>query len=165
MKKIDAHAHLGYIGGWANVKMDADELISLMDTYEIETTMICVLDNEEAYKAMQKYPGRIEGCVYVNPLEPNCLDLIDKYVKLGFKAIKLQPLRHAYCADSEIVDPVLDKGEEYGIPVCIHSGHPPYSLPWQIGLLAQRHPNCKVLMIHMGHGHGVYIDAALKMAR
>lgn len=43
MKKIDAHAHLGYIGGWANVKMDADELISLMDTYEIETTMICVL--------------------------------------------------------------------------------------------------------------------------
>ena len=136
MKKIDAHAHLGYIGGWANVKMDADELISLMDTYEIETTMICVLDNEEAYKAMQKY-----------------------------KAIKLQPLRHAYCADSEIVDPVLDKAEEYGIPVCIHSGHPPYSLPWQIGLLAERHPNCKVLMIHMGHGHGVYIDAALKMAR
>ena len=60
-----------------------------------------------------------------------------------FKAIKLQPLRHAYCADSEIVDPVLDKAEEYGIPVCIHSGHPPYSLPWQIGLLAERHPNCK----------------------
>ena len=23
----------------------------------------------------------------------------------------------------------------------------------------------KVMMIHMGHGHGVYIDAALKMAR
>ena len=43
MKKIDAHAHLGYIGGWANVGMDVDELISLMDTYEIETTMICVL--------------------------------------------------------------------------------------------------------------------------
>ena len=113
MKKIDAHAHLGYIGGWANVKMDADELISLMDTYEIETTMICVLDNEVAYKAMRKYPGRIEGCVYVNPLEPDCLDLVDKYVKLGFKAIKLQPLRHAYCADSEIVDPILDKAEVF----------------------------------------------------
>ena len=48
MKKIDAHAHLGYIGGWANVGMDVDELISLMDTYEIETTMIGVLDNEVA---------------------------------------------------------------------------------------------------------------------
>lgn len=31
--------------------------------------------------------------------------------------------------------------------------------------MAERHPNVRVLMIHMGHGHGVYIDAALKMAR
>lgn len=165
MKKIDAHAHLGYIGGWANVDMTVEKMIELMDEYDIETTMVCDLNNEETFQAMEKYPGRIEGCVYVNPLEENCLDLIDEYVQKGFKAIKLQPLRHAYCADSEIVDPVLKKAEHYNIPVCIHSGHPPYSLPWQIGLLAKRHPNCKVLMIHMGHGHGVYIDAALKMAR
>ena len=26
-------------------------------------------------------------------------------------------------------------------------------------------PNVKVVMIHMGHGHGVYIDAAIKMAK
>ncbi len=165
MKKIDAHAHLGVIGGWANVSMDSDRMISLMDEYEIETTMICDLDNEECHQAMKKYPNRIQGCVYVNPLEDNALSLIDTYVEKGFKAIKLQPLRHAYCADSEIVDPILDRAEKLQIPVCIHSGHPPYSLPWQIGLLAERHPNCKVLMIHMGHGHGVYIDAALKMAR
>ena len=38
-------------------------------------------------------------------------------------------------------------------------------MPWQIGLLAERHPDVRVMMIHMGHGHGVYIDAALKMAR
>lgn len=61
MKKIDAHAHLGYIGGWANVKMDADELISLMDTYEIETTMICVLDNEVAYKACRNIQVVLKG--------------------------------------------------------------------------------------------------------
>ncbi|WP_458398474.1 amidohydrolase family protein, partial [Anaerotignum sp.] len=36
---------------------------------------------------------------------------------------------------------------------------------WSIALLAERHPDVKVVMIHMGHGHGVYIDAALKMAR
>ena len=28
MKKIDAHAHLGYIGGWANVGMNADDFIN-----------------------------------------------------------------------------------------------------------------------------------------
>ncbi len=145
--------------------MDSKQLIDLMDAYEIETTMLCDLDNEESYQASLAYPGRIYGCVYVNPLEENAMDLIHEYVKKGFKAIKLQPLRHAYCADSEILDPILEFAENHCIPVCIHSGHPPYSLPWQIGLLAERHPDCKILMIHMGHGHGVYIDAALKMAR
>lgn len=61
MKKIDAHAHLGYIGGWANVKMDADELISLMDTYEIETTMICVLDNEVATRLCRNIQDVLKG--------------------------------------------------------------------------------------------------------
>ena len=66
---------------------------------------------------------------------------------------------------AEIVDEVMYKAQKLGLPVCIHSGHPPYSLPWQIGVLAERHPDVKIMMIHMGHGHGVYIDAALKMAR
>ena len=47
----------------------------------------------------------------------------------------------------------------------IHCGHPPYSLPWSIALLAERHPHVKTVMIHMGHGHGVYIDASIKMAK
>ena len=42
----------------------------------------------------------------------------------GFKGIKANPLKHAYVADAELMDPI---------------------------------------MIHMGHGHGVYIDATLKM--
>ena len=31
MKKIDAHAHIGYIGGWANVGINEEELIRQMD--------------------------------------------------------------------------------------------------------------------------------------
>ena len=68
-------------------------------------------------------------------------------------------------ADDVCVDPVMEMAEHYQVPVCIHCGHPPYSLPWSIALLAERFPNVKVMMIHMGHGHGVYIDASLKMAR
>ena len=34
-----------------------------------------------------------------------------------------------------------------------------------LALLAERFPEVKTVMIHMGHGHGVYIDAALKMAK
>ena len=59
----------------------------------------------------------------------------------------------------------MQLAEDLDIPVFIHSGHAPFSLPWSIGLLAERFPNVKVVMIHMGHGHGVYIDASLKMAK
>ncbi len=165
MKLIDAHAHIGYVGGWANVGITGEELIAQMDQYEIEVTAVCTEDNEATYQMMQQHPGRFVGCVYVNPLQPASVEAMDDYFAKGFTAVKLNPLRHAYCADSEMLDPVLEKAAKYQVPVCIHSGHPPYSLPWQIGLLAERHPDVKIMMIHMGHGHGVYIDAALKMAR
>ena len=165
MKIIDAHAPLGYIGGWADVGITADGLIAQMDEYNIEKTVLCCEDNDITFDVMNKYPGRIIGAVYVNPLVKKTVDFMEEYVNKGFKAVKLNPLRHAYCADAEIVDEVMYKAQKLGLPVCIHSGHPPYSLPWQIGVLAERHPDVKIMMIHMGHGHGVYIDAALKMAR
>ena len=70
-----------------------------------------------------------------------------------------------YCADDPCVDPVAEICEKYGKPLFIHSGHPPFSLPWQIGLLAERHPHLPIVMIHMGHAHGVYVDAAITMAK
>lgn len=164
MKIIDAHAHIGYIGGWADVGITEEELIAQMDEFNIEKTALCNEDNDLTLDVMKRHPGRIIGCVYVNPLNQKTVDDMDKYIEAGFAAVKLNPLRHAYCADAEIIDAVMEKAEKYNVPVCIHSGHPPYSLPWQVGLLAERHPNVKLMMIHMGHGHGVYIDAAIKMA-
>lgn len=165
MKKIDAHAHIGYIGGWADVGITEEGLVEQMDAFDIERTALCCEDNEVTLKAMTDHPGRIIGCIYVNPLVQETVDVMEHYAAKGFRAVKLNPLRHAYCADGDVVDPVMEKAERLGIPVCIHSGHPPYSLPWQIGLLAERHPGVRIMMIHMGHGHGVYIDAAIKMAR
>ncbi len=165
MKKIDAHAHIGYIGGWADVGITEEGLIEQMDQFDIDRTALCCEDNQVTLKVMEDFPGRFIGCVYVNPFKEDAVSLIERYAGQGFSAVKLNPLRHAYCADGEIVDPVMERAERLGLPVCIHSGHPPYSLPWQIGLLAERHPDVRVMMIHMGHGHGVYIDAALKMAR
>lgn len=164
MKIIDAHAHIGYIGGWADVGITEEGLIAQMDEYNIEKTALCNEDNDLTLSVMKRHPGRIIGCVYVNPLNQKTVDNMDKYIEAGFAAVKLNPLRHAYCADAEIIDAVMEKAKKYNIPVCIHSGHPPYSLPWQVGLLAERHPDVKLMMIHMGHGHGVYIDAAIKMA-
>ena len=171
MKKIDAHAHIGDFGGWAGVGGAPEQLIALMDEYEIEKTVLCSRDhtgNDGVAQAAEMYRGRFIPLVYLNPLEgeAECRQKVETYVDgLGFRGIKLNPLRHAYVADDVILDPVMEMARQRNIPVFIHSGHPPYSLPWSIALLAERFPEVKTVMIHMGHGHGVYIDAARKMAK
>lgn len=45
MKKIDAHAHIGDFGGWAGVGGAPEQLIALMDEYEIEKTVLCSRDH------------------------------------------------------------------------------------------------------------------------
>ena len=170
MKKIDLHTHVGNFAGWASVKSDIESIIRNMEIYEIETTVLCSSGpdtNEDTNDGFKKYPDKIFPAVYVNPLEgEKCINTLRHYIEdEGFKGIKMNPLKSAFVADDIVVDPVMEIAEKYDVPVFIHSGHPPYSLPWSIALLAERHPNVRVVMIHMGHGHGVYIDAALKMAR
>ena len=62
----------------------------------------------------------------------------------------MQPLFDAFTADSPMVDPIMEIAEAYKKPVFIHCGHPPFSLPWQIGLLAERHPHVPTVMSPYG---------------
>lgn len=167
MKKIDAHAHIGQFDGWANVGNRVESLLADMDEYEIEKTIVCASDNTIVKAARDTYPQRFLPLYYANPhLGQICLQEIDYYLgSEGFCGIKMNPLRHAFVADDESVDPIMSLAQKYQVPVFIHCGHPPYSLPWSIALLAERFPEVPVVMIHMGHGHGVYIDASLKMAK
>ena len=67
MKKIDAHAHMrvGHPGSWRNFSITPQELICQMDEYEIEKTVICTLPNEETQKAVNEFPDRLIGTVWV----------------------------------------------------------------------------------------------------
>lgn len=169
MKKIDAHSHIGSFGGWARVSIDTEGLVKQMNEYEVEKTILCgrdTYDNETVFEAFKKYPERLIPLVYINPFEDNVVEKIHHYIKgKGFSGLKLHPLVHSYIADADELDPVMQVAEDLQVPVFIHCGHAPFSLPWSIALLAERFPKVKVVMIHMGHGHGVYIDASLKMAR
>ena len=37
--------------------------------------------------------------------------------------------------------------------------------PWSVAQLADLYPNVKMVMIHMGHGNGMFIQAAIDMAK
>ena len=110
------------------------------------------MGNEEVVQACREYPDKFWPLVYVNPLEgaEACRRKIGIYTEEhGFMGIKMNPLRHAFVADDLCVDPVMEEAERRGLPVFIHSGHPPYSLPWSIALLAERYPSVKGVIIHI----------------
>ena len=159
MKKIDAHTHLGDFGGWANVAFTKEVLIEQMKTYDIEKTFVTgssFHDNDRVVDAFQSYPDAVVPFVWVNPLLDDVDQKLERYiVDEGFMGIKMQPLFDAFVADDPVVDPVMEFAKAHDVPVFIHCGHPPFSLPWSIALLAERYPEVDVTMIHMGHGHGV----------
>ncbi len=168
-KKIDAHSHVGRFGSPFDVDFDAPRLAAQMDEYNIEKTILCPAGahlNEEILAAWKTMPERIAPLCWVNAnLGRDACAMLEHYLRdEGFAGVKMQPLLDAFTADSPAVDPVIDIARAYGRPVFIHCGHPPFSLPWQIGLLAERHPDVPMVMIHMGHGHGVYIEGSINMA-
>ncbi|MBQ7263761.1 MAG: amidohydrolase [Synergistaceae bacterium] len=169
MKKIDAHSHLGDFEGWTGVEFGEQELLRQMEEHDIERTFLAgpsSQGNDIVLDAFQRHPDKIVPFVWIDPVRDDVERKLGRYiVDEGFRGVKMHPLFDAFVADDPVADPVMAFAEAHRVPVFIHCGHPPFSLPWSIALLAERWPKVKVVMIHMGHGHGVYIDASIKMAR
>lgn len=165
--KIDAHTHIGKFGSWAGLESTSDELVEQMRLYNVKKSALFFVDNKKVRQAVVKHPKELVGYVWPNPNEG------DRAVRLvrtalrewKFKGIKLHPLVHSFLPNDEIVYPIMEEARKAKVPVAIHSGHPPFSLPWSIGELAENFKDITVIMLHMGHGHGVYIQAAINIAK
>ena len=164
---VDAHAHLGYFDGWADVGIALDELIALNKEFNVVHTVVFSVPNSISAEAAKKYPDKITGYVWLNPYdgEKAVNELRIAVKEWGCKGVKLHPLFQAFVADDPVVYPIMDEAKKLKLPVAIHSGHPPFSLPWSIGELAEVYPDVTIVMLHMGHGHGVYIRAAINTAK
>jgi len=163
---IDAHTHVGTFGSWAQVSCTAEQLLQEMDQFNVEQAILFAPDNNLVKQTVATYPHRLVGYVWPNPNEPFAVDLVKKAIQeWGFKGIKLHPLLHAFLPTDNSVLPIMDVARNLRIPVAIHSGHAPFSLPWSIGELAEIYPDVRIVMLHMGHGHGVYIQAAIRTAK
>lgn len=166
MTIIDSHTHLGDFPLF-NVKLSADEMIRIMNECHVQNSVVSALPNELTLNAVKQYPDRLVGLVWVNPHEGDkATKLIDEAItKWGFRGIKMHPLIDAYLPDQEIVHPIMDQAHRYRIPVLFHCGHPPWSLPWHFKNLADVYPDIAIILGHMGHGHIVYINGAIEVAK
>ena len=168
-RKIDAHSHIGSFGSPFHINFNEESLLEQMNAFHIEKTILCACDchsTEDVNVIYKKHPEKIIPLVWVNASESKpAYDMLEHYLRdENFAGVKMQPLFDGFTADAPCVDPIMEIARQYKKPVFIHCGHPPFSLPWQIGLLAKRYPDIPIVMIHMGHGHGVYIEGAVNTA-
>lgn len=163
---IDSHTHIGEFPLF-NVKLDAQGLISIMNEWNIQKALVSTVPNSLTLDAVKKYEGRLYGLVWINPHEGDkAAQLVDKAItQWGFKGLKMHPLIDTYLPDQEIVFPIMDRACKHSAPILFHCGHPPWSLPWHFGNLADIYPEATIILGHMGHGHIVYINAAIEVAK
>ena len=165
-EKIDAHTHIGDFGSWANLVCDQEDLLRSMRLYNVEKSVLFYWDNDLVHRAVSNHPKKFAGCVWPDPRQKGARTLVRKALtEWGFKGVKLHPLIHAFLPNDEVVYPIMEEARTAKVPVLIHSGHPPFSLPWSIGELAENFRDVTIVMLHMGHGHGIYIKSAIEVAR
>jgi len=122
---------------------------------------------EDVVEAIREFPDRFFGFVLINPRHKGAPERLERaVVDHKLRGVKLHPTFEAFAADDhELVYPVVEKSQELGVPVMIHSGQSPYATPWQIGLVAMDFPKATIVMAHMGLDEIVYCDAAVNMAK
>jgi predicted TIM-barrel fold metal-dependent hydrolase len=159
---IDVHAHLGVSWlAWYPYEIDENDLVQLYDKFGVDKACVSsfkiyydpISGNNEVYAAVQKYPTRLVGFAVVSPKygSKRVVKEIDRCVhELGMKGLKVHPTVGTWRADSLAVNPVMEKAQEYGLPILFHSEPDEYSNPRAIGNVAARYPEVIIIMGHMG---------------
>ena len=152
MMIIDAHCHLSKGRGQLEI------IINDMDAAGVDKAVVFgsgaalrpSIDNEYVLGAVEEYPDRFIPFVYFDPrYEEQALEEVDRYVgDLGWKGIKVG---HQH-ANARYMYPMMEKAEEYGAVVVVHSDHSVRNHPYIIGDVANSYPEVPTVILHMGGG-------------
>lgn len=155
---IDVHSHIGpsWYGWWKN-EVSQEDFVKTMDKYRIDKACVSYWSiqsetgNDYIAEFAKKYPDRIIPIACIIPRFDDSVQEVERaYKQLGAKGLKLHPAANSYPANSPVVFPVVEKAIELGLPMLFHCGHDEYSHPHNLGDLAKRYPEAKIIMGHMG---------------
>ncbi len=131
---VDFHVHIGWVESISRdfkgrVYVDLEDLLAYMDENDIDwaVTLSCpkergllsnFISNEDLIHVAEKGDGRIIPFCSIDPRSFNALKRIEKLVELGCRGIGefKVPLK----VDDVRVIRVLEKAEEYGLPLLFH---------------------------------------------
>jgi len=137
-----------------------DDLVAYLDEYGIECAGVSILNgvdtqeqNNAVFEACLKYPDRIFGHAYINPRDPKAIDEVHRCLgEFKMESVQLHSWKHGYYPENTpALDKILDVIETYGVPVLLHTGTAPLSLPQQWAIYAERHPGINFVFEHLGY--------------
>lgn len=178
---IDVHAHYGIYQKPNQAALacdfasgDAQTVVQRALDVNVVTTIVSPLSgflprgeasacegNREAADIVSKTRGLLQW-VIVNPLEPasfaQATEMLQQPKCVG---IKLHPEEHVYPI-TEHGDKLFDFAAQHDAIVLVHSGDP-YSWPIDYLPFADKHPNVKLVLGHLGNGGGAAGDPTLQV--
>ena len=130
-----------------------DELLRMLDETEIERAVVCPFRprsyrleeaNEAIAAAVERHPDRLIAFARV---DPNLGDVASSELaratgELGLRGLFLHPWEETFRVNDARVDELLDG---FDLPVIIAAGYPWLSEGLQLGELARRHPDVRVI--------------------
>jgi predicted TIM-barrel fold metal-dependent hydrolase len=155
---VDGHCHIG-IGH--EYRQTADELLREMERYGVDRAVICPVDryiavdnregNDLVLRTMHAYPDRFYAFATANPwYAQRAVEELKRAIKEGARGIKLHPALQGFLLCDDLVYPLLEVAQDYGVPVFFHTGTPAFSQPMHVAELALRFPEVNLIMGHMG---------------
>lgn len=154
---IDYHSHLGWDRETDTFR--TDELLEDMEKNGIDRRMVSALygysireQNDAAAELARNHPDKILACAVINPRERDAVPYMKELASYGiFKAIELDSLEHCYYPEEERgIDEIIDIATENGMAVNCFTGWGPRTMPAQWTYYVPRHPDMKMVLLHMG---------------
>jgi len=153
---VDAHAHIGTFKYGLTRSMTSKDLVRLMDEAGVDKAIISQLtlnvieDNKAVLEAIKMFPRRLLAYAHIDPRDPDfALKELDRSVNLGFVGVKMHSNFDHFVPWDESVFKVMEKIQEYQLPVLFHTGEE-LARPLQIAYLAKHFPEVPVILGHMG---------------
>lgn len=168
---IDTHFH------WpVSVTTDPGQLLRIMDSYEIDYAVVSGIEvlmwnekapqwNDKLAQLCQRSKGKLIPMPTVHYDKPNeTVDEAKRCIeKLGARGFKIHPWLQGNSISSEPMYKLCEIAAENNTPLMFHDGTPVYSLPSQIGLLANMFPETTFVLGHSGILH--FWEEAIEVAR
>lgn len=158
MKIYDIHSHLGKTS--SGEENSPTEIVEELRRNGVTKTGISSLSgtstraqNDLIYRAMQEYPGVIEGYGFINPKAPDAIEEVHKCLgEYKMNGIKFHSWKHGYYPDNTPqLNDIFFEIQKYGVHVETHVGTAPLSTPYAWADYAKRFPKIDFLFTHTGY--------------